>query len=203
MAQHQDKDFNNKEEFKKLFSKEEKGKLYTFTGVKVDVIDPKSNQLKMADIIHHLSNQCRWTGACKHFYSIAQHTVLGTRALMRKGDYHAARIFFLHDNSEAYMTDISRTVKDLLDNYREIENKIQDVIYEKFLSESEHTGLPHKKDLVKYIDMQMLIKEMGVLINNGFHYDVEDREVKELEIDLWYPPKAESEMNALFLELFA
>lgn len=199
---HGDKGLEKKEEFRRLFNKEDQGKLYTFTGRKVDVVNPSDDQIKMEDIIHHLSNACRWTGACKHFYSVAQHTVLGTRALLEKGEIGTAKHFFLHDNSEAYMTDVSRTVKDLLSNYRPLEDKIQDVIYRKFLSDKEYKEVPVTKKLMKYIDGQMLIKEMGILINNGFFYDVEDREIKELEIELWYPPKAKEEMTKLFLDLF-
>ena len=39
----------------------------------------------------------------------------------------------MHDGSEAYLSDITRPVKTQLPKYREIEKKLQDAVYRRFL----------------------------------------------------------------------
>jgi hypothetical protein len=45
----------------------------TFTGKKFFLLKPRLVDIDIRDIAHGLAMQCRWTGQCKHHYSIAQH----------------------------------------------------------------------------------------------------------------------------------
>jgi hypothetical protein len=84
----------------------------THSGRYVDLIDPQVADLNVEDVAHHLAKICRYTGACKRFYSVAEHAVrcaqwlddLGFPPEVVYGALH-------HDDPEAYLQDISRPFK--------------------------------------------------------------------------------------------
>jgi 5'-nucleotidase len=87
------------------------GKFFDFTsfGVKDIVIE---------DIASATAKLCRFTGHCKTFYSVAQHSVLVSRLVPPE---HALA-GLLHDATEAYINDLSRPLKLLNPQYVEYEH---------------------------------------------------------------------------------
>lgn len=105
----------------------------TFSGGRFWPMDPRVEEVNIVDIAHHLSLQCRYAGAVRRFYSVAEHCVLMTRRLKYIGaGENVQRWALLHDASEAYMQDLIRPVKENVTGYREIEAKIMAVIAEAF-----------------------------------------------------------------------
>jgi 5'-deoxynucleotidase YfbR-like HD superfamily hydrolase len=100
----------------------------TFTGRQFWPMDPRPEDVAIEDIAHHLSLLCRFGGACRCFYSVAQHSVLVSHAC----DPADALWGLLHDASEAYLVDVPRPIKKHLTGYREIEASVQRVICERF-----------------------------------------------------------------------
>lgn len=126
----------------------------TFTGKKFYPLDPRPEDIDIEDIAHALSNLCRFAGHSKEFYSVAQHSCLVAMALPPE----LAIYGILHDASEAYIVDIPSPLKRYLPGYKEIENKIMGVIYEKF-------GLdPNVPPIVKEMDERILVNEMKALL---------------------------------------
>jgi hypothetical protein len=85
----------------------EKAWIQTNSGGVFHILDPREGEIKITDIGHSLAMQCRFTGHVRRFYSIAEHSVLGSY-LVPEGD---ALWFLLHDASEAYIADINRPLK--------------------------------------------------------------------------------------------
>lgn len=83
------------------------GNITTFTGRIFNVIEPDPAKVNIVDIGHHLSQLCRFTGATREFYSVAQHSVLASNLVKPQWALQA----LLHDASEAYLNDIARPVK--------------------------------------------------------------------------------------------
>ena len=81
--------------------------MVTFTGKLVNPLDLTPQDVDIRDIAHHLSNMCRWQGATRHFYSVAEHCVHVSR-LVPTG---YALLALLHDAAEAYMGDAIRPIK--------------------------------------------------------------------------------------------
>ena len=107
----------------------------THTGKSVDPLNILPDDVDIIDVAHALSLLCRANGHLPHFYSVAQHSI--NCALEAKARGYSERVqlgCLLHDGSEAYLSDITRPVKPLLPNYLEIEKKVQNTIYDKWIS---------------------------------------------------------------------
>lgn len=72
-------------------------------------LDPRPEEVFIEDIAHHLSLLCRFTGACRKFYSVAQHSVHVSETVPDKPGL--AMWALLHDAPESYLNDISRPFK--------------------------------------------------------------------------------------------
>ena len=99
--------------------------LQTFTGKKIDLINPTSKMVDIEDIAHSLSMICRFNGHCRDFYSVAEHSVLvesiGTPVLLQfcldpPTLAHQRLSLLLHDAAEAYIGDITTPLKRGLDS---------------------------------------------------------------------------------------
>ena len=131
----------------------------TYTGKLIDLENIKAEDICIRDIAHALSNLCRYTGHVSTFYSVAEHCVLLSRAENMPGT-PSARL--LHDAVEAYIGDVARPLKNLLPDYRKLEDMIQKVISEKY-------GVDF--DPVKPGDTAMLVVEAHTLMPSEFFGD--------------------------------
>jgi 5'-deoxynucleotidase YfbR-like HD superfamily hydrolase len=106
----------------------------TYTGVQFFPFDPVPGEIKIEDIAHALSLICRYNGHCKHFYSVAQHS-LNVYQVLKDAyptDYQLQLAGLLHDAAEAYICDICRPVKRQLFGYKDIEDRLDLVICQVF-----------------------------------------------------------------------
>ena len=126
----------------------------TYTGKKFHYLDPQPEEIDIVDIAHHLSHLCRFTGACKGFYSVADHSI------------HVAELLplelrlagLLHDAAEAYINDISRPVK-YSHKLQETEAIIESAIAKKF-------GVDFSDPKIKEADNIMIATEARDLMPN-------------------------------------
>jgi hypothetical protein len=102
----------------------------THAGLRVDPFDLQPDHIRLEDIAHALSMQCRFIGHVRKFYSVAQHSVLVSWTVPRKD----ALWGLLHDASEAYCTDLIRPIKHApgFETYKRMEEAIERVIAEAF-----------------------------------------------------------------------
>ena len=92
----------------------------TISGRKLDLRDIQPKDIDIFDIAHSLSRQCRFSGHCVEFYSVAQHS-LRVAALLPT---ELKMVGLLHDAAEAYLGDITRPVKELFPGIEVIEKAI-------------------------------------------------------------------------------
>ena len=102
--------------------------IQTVSGRRVDLPFPKPEQIDIEDIAYALSMKCRFNGHTNKFYSVASHSI-GVSRLMEPRLWLPA---LLHDANEAYLPDVPRPVKDLLSDYKDIEDTVQAVIEKKY-----------------------------------------------------------------------
>lgn len=107
--------------------------ILTHSGRHVELRNPDPEEIDISDIARGISRECRFTGQCREFYSVAQHSVLASLIVAAEFALEA----LLHDATEAFIKDIPSPLKKLLPEYSRIEGILEGVIRLKF-------GLPEE-----------------------------------------------------------
>ena len=126
-------------------------------------LNPKIEDIDIIDIAHALSLLCRANGHFKHFYSVGLHSLnCAYEAIARGYSKNVVLGCLLHDGSEAYLADITRPVKKHLTKYLEIEEVLQNKIFEKWvpsLSDEERKLVFEIDDAILYYEFVELFGE--------------------------------------------
>lgn len=170
----------------------------TYTGGKFYPFAPKAEDVSIFDIAHSLSQQCRFSGHTKKFYSVAQHSVLVGR---RAQEHYDGLNGLLHDAAEAYLVDLPTPIKKNVSfqpEWRLLDNCISDAVAYAFGIES------YISYRVKNIDRRMLLTEQRDLmmlaeLNEGSEDIKDDLKPYEETIEPWSSEKAEEEFLKDFL----
>jgi hypothetical protein len=130
--------------------------MQTFTGRAFYPMAPQVGDVDQVDVAHALSLICRYGGHVKVFYSVAEHCVLMSYAVAPENALWA----LLHDATEAYLGDMVRPLKRMMPAYRDAENRLSDVIADRF-------GISRIcPDEVKLADLRILHDERDVLMTD-------------------------------------
>lgn len=172
--------------------------IQTFSGGRYWPINPRAEDVRLADIAHALANQCRFAGHVREFYSVAQHSVL-VSCICDPSD----RMWgLLHDSPEAYMCDLPRPVKydPEMGIYKIIEQRNEDAIVK-------HFNLPPGEPAsVKAADKRLLFTERRDLLppleweSDNWGMGLEGRPLP-VRIIPWSPKHAEKMFLKLYEEL--
>lgn len=176
----------------------ESDQILTVSGVYVNPLDLRAEQIFIEDVAHALAHQCRFVGHTNKFYSVAEHSVRAVRWNRKRGASNTElRWTLLHDASEAYLVDLARPMK--IDPYfgkayRGAEGRAMDVICERF-------GLERREPAcVKEADLAMLAAERRDLMPAGGEWTILDGiDVPTERISPWSPRRA----KRLFLQEYA
>lgn len=123
------------------------GCIPTSLGNAVNPLVLMPRDIDILDIAHHLSMLCRWVGATREFYSVAEHSIRVSYAVPQAD----ALWGLLHDAPEAYLGDFSRPLLSdpiLGARYRELHTAAMAAIGEAFgLSPRKPASVQHADDL--------------------------------------------------------
>lgn len=111
------------------------GWIQTAGGGRFYPLDPNPTHVDIKDVAAALSKNCRFTGHCSAFYSVAEHSCLVQEILEVWGENVEVQMWgLLHDASEAYLSDIARPLKHQPEFkfYREVEERVQRAVATKF-----------------------------------------------------------------------
>ena len=160
--------------------------IQTFLGRRVNLTAPRADEISILDVAHHLSRLCRFTGATKRYYSVAEHCIHVSRLVPPEHAFWG----LLHDASEAYLGDMATPLKRLLPAYREIEHRFMRVICDRF--ELAHEEPP----IVKLADRALLAAEALALLRDPTGYPLREEavaagvDVSGIKIQGWTPDQA-------------
>lgn len=164
----------------------------TYTGRWIEPLNPDPQAIDIGDIAHSLSNQCRFTGHTRQFYSTAQHSVLVSNIVPKE----FALWGLLHDASEAYVSDIARPVKHAVAEFGEIYRKVEETLLK---AVAERFGLSWPEpDEIKVADKMMLRAEQRDLMAND---PDPDKPIYSDTIVPWLPAEAEVLFLGRYYEL--
>lgn len=133
--------------------------MQTFTGKAFYPADPikmlHDDKIDPVDIAHALSMTCRYGGHVSRFYSVAEHSLLVSLYC----DPADALDGLLHDATEAYMQDLVRPVKNMLPEYKAMEERLMTAIAIRFGLRTALHGHPDQGAATDYYLMPDSVKE--------------------------------------------
>jgi hypothetical protein len=137
------------------------GSIETYTGKFFPVLSPSPRHVDIEDIVHALSNICRYNGHSIQFYSVLHHSILVHDYLKERG--HSGKLLLvalLHDAAEAYTGDCTRPLKysEEMYQYRVAYDRVEDAVFAAFdlTTKWEH---PDEWKLIKIADNAVLMAE--------------------------------------------
>ena len=154
--------------------------IMTSSGKYFNFIDTEPDMFDIEDIAHSLSMQCRFGGHIPRFYSVAQHSVLCSQII--EPEYALGAL--LHDTSEAYLMDIPTPLKNLLPEYKSMEDRLMRVAANKY-------GFEYPLNpSVKAVDSKMLNIEFNGVMLGDENFDCwTQKESKEVFLETYHKLK--------------
>lgn len=170
-------------------------RVHTYSGIMIDPLDLDPKTVRIIDIAHHLANQCRFSGATKWHYSVAQHAYIASTQVEPEFAWDALH----HDDAEYALQDMAKPLKvdeRLGQAYRGAEGRIERVL--RPLLDVRFPMPPEVKDA----DERMLVTEADQLMHGRSEWaNFRDTIPYDLEIKKWSPEKAKQKWLARFYEL--
>lgn len=171
--------------------------ILTYKKIQFYPLNPNIDDIDIEDISHALSLLCRANGHFKHFYSVGLHSLnCAYEAITRGYSKNIVLGALLHDASEAYLADITRPVKKHLHKYLEIEEVLQNKVFEKWVP----TLSEEERKLVFEIDDAILYYEFTTLFGEKI-FDTVPKIISSPRFEYIDPQSVEEEFRKLFLEL--
>lgn len=173
----------------------------TYKGFHVDLLEPDPADINIVDIAHHLSLVCRFNGATREFYSVAEHSVRCADIAFDLGKPYVVQLAVLmHDAHEAYCQDMTRPRKKLEEQLgcrftSDLEDRFMDVVCRVF----DIPILPSTQEAIKQADNIMVRAECEQLIEGGGkNYEWGETPRVDTHLECWSPKEAKARFLARF-----
>jgi 5'-deoxynucleotidase YfbR-like HD superfamily hydrolase len=131
--------------------------------------------IRLNDIVHHLSQMCRWGGGTAFPFSVLEHSLycyglFGGPSYLRTGpaDHHTRLLILCHDFHEAYTWDVATTLKARLPYLKELQDRLDAAIWNRFGIAHPSTG---QREIVRRVDEEAKVGEaMALMPQNVYEH---------------------------------
>lgn len=165
----------------------------TYTGRAFWPLNPSVLHLSVIDIAHALSNQGRYSGHTRFFYSVAHHCcLLAIHVEKRGGTPLECLETLMHDSPEAYLVDIPRPVKQYMPQYREWDHAI-DAQIRIWMNWTDP-----RPSFLDDLDSRIIVDERAALMSNSGNDWGKRLDAIGVDIQPWTPQEAEKAFLALY-----
>lgn len=163
----------------------------TYSKQMFDPLNPSPSKVRITDIAHALSNQCRFSGHTKKFYSVAQHSLV-VCALLEDNSPLAHLMALLHDAAEAYLVDLPTPLKahPAFAAFRDYEKQLQGAIESRLIVDEGFSWdeLDELRPKIKEADTLALVIEAKRLLDLDISASLPPGEKVDLEKLTPWPP---------------
>lgn len=153
----------------------------TFSGGRFWPLDPRPEDINIYDVAHSLAMSCRFNGHCIRFYSIAEHSC----HIYDKTSKENKRWAILHDAPESFMGDMVNPLKKFMPNFRTAEDRIMDLICERWGMPKEMPEEVHRLD-------RAIVRDEIVNMKTHGDWNIPPEGIGA-DIQCWSPERAEEE----------
>lgn len=140
------------------------GIIRTITGKRFNLFEPTPDMIDIQDIATGLANKGHFSGFSPKYFSIAEHSIMvcDEYSLWHDSAPDSYKLLaLLHDASEAYIGDMVKPLKIHMPEFVAVENRIMEVIAERF-------GLElSRKHLIKPTDLLVQDIEYNAFFHGG------------------------------------
>lgn len=137
-----------------------------------DFQDPFNHEFDIESIATALSNLCRYTGHVTRFYSVAEHCYLVSLLVPEQFALEG----LMHDASEAFCGDVSSPLKQLLPDYKYIEENVQEAIARYYNLQYPFPPCIKEADKIAYVTERKTVGDTG--IDALWHTNVKPDKIK-------------------------
>lgn len=127
-------------------------------------LDPRPDDFSIEDIAHHLALTCRYGGATRFFYSVAEHSVLVSYHVPP----HLALHGLLHDAAEAVVGDTIQPIK-MLPEWEAV-RRVEDLNFRAICRRFGLAWGSEIDEVVGEVDRRLVTDEVEALIPGGAAY---------------------------------
>lgn len=130
------------------------GCVRTYCGVYFNLKNPVFTDVFVMDIAVSLARECRFLNGTRQMYSVAEHSVMCALLAEEKYPNYTGFAFkaLMHDAHEYIWRDLATPMKDLLPGYRDLQQRTQMVINQRY---NIYTSIDEKK-IIDAIDKEVL-----------------------------------------------
>jgi hypothetical protein len=131
----------------------------------VEPMNLKEEDICIYAIANSLAKLSRFNGhyVSDKIYSVAQHSIVGARVFMDKGEIENAKQFLIHDASEAYFSDVPKPIKEIMPIVYEIEDKINETVAKAFNVQFPFSEEVHEMDaFLGQYELENLVQKKNV-----------------------------------------
>jgi uncharacterized protein len=132
------------------------------SGIKIDFLNPKPDQIDVHDIAYNLAGIQRFSGGCKPRYTVGQHSIACAKVVLST-DNKLLLSLLLHDAEEYVFGDLATPIKQYVPDFSKLAIRLRYAILEKYgVLETYKRNI----DLIKEVDFKMYRTECQKLRNH-------------------------------------